>query len=155
MADHDRVLHRAADLASGYLTSLETRPVAAAVDLGALRAAMGAGPLPEGPTDPTTVVEDLAKAADPGLVASAGPRYFGFVVGGGVPAAVGADWLTSAWDQNAGLYALSPAGAVVEEVAAGWLIDLFGLPEGSSVGFTTGATMASFTALAAGRHRVL
>jgi len=156
MPDHDRVLHRAADLASGYLTSLETRPVGTAVDLGALRAAMAAGTrLPESPTDPMTVVEDLAKAADPGLVGSAGPRYFGFVVGGGVPAAVGADWLTSAWDQNAGLYALSPAAAVAEEVAAAWLVELLDLPPGTSVGFVTGATMANFTALAAARHGVL
>ncbi|HEY0444766.1 MAG TPA: aminotransferase class V-fold PLP-dependent enzyme, partial [Candidatus Limnocylindrales bacterium] len=93
--------------------------------------------------------------ADPGLVGCAGPRYFGFVIGGSVPAALAADWLTSAWDQNAGLYAISPAAAVAEEVAATWLVDLFGLPAGSSVGFTTGATMASFTALAAGRHAVL
>jgi glutamate/tyrosine decarboxylase-like PLP-dependent enzyme len=77
------------------------------------------------------------------------------VVGGGVPAALAADWLTSAWDQNAGLYALSPAASVVEEVAGRWLIELFGLPEGSSVGFVTGATMATFTGLAAGRHAVL
>jgi glutamate/tyrosine decarboxylase-like PLP-dependent enzyme len=111
--------------------------------------------LPESPTDPMTVVEDLAKAADPGLVGSAGPRYFGFVVGGGVPAAVGADWLTSAWDQNAGLYALSPAAAVAEEVAAAWLVELLDLPPGTSVGFVTGATMANFTALAAARHGVL
>jgi len=123
-------------------------------DLAALREAMG-GALPEGPTDPKAVIEALARDAEPGLVGSAGPRYFGFVVGGGVPASLAADWLASAWDQNAGLYALSPAAAVAEEVAARWLTELFGLPDGSSVGFTTGATMASFTALAAGRHRVL
>jgi glutamate/tyrosine decarboxylase-like PLP-dependent enzyme len=113
------------------------------------------GPLPDRPVDPVTVVEELARDADPGLVGSAGPRYFGFVVGGSVPASLAADWLTSAWDQNTGLYALSPAAAVAEEVAAAWLLDVLGLPAGSSVGFTTGATMASFTALAAARHRVL
>jgi glutamate/tyrosine decarboxylase-like PLP-dependent enzyme len=148
------LLHRAADLAGDYLASLDERPVMGVVDLEALRAAMG-GPLPEGPSDPGEVLEALAAAADPGLVASAGPRYFGFVVGGSLPAALAADWLTSAWDQNAGLYVLSPAAAVAEEVAAAWLVELLGLPVGTSVGFVTGATMANFTALAAARHGVL
>ena len=147
-------LHRAADLATDYLGSLDERPVARPVDLAALRDAMG-GPLPDGPSDPAAVVEALAAAADPGLVASAGPRYFGFVVGGSLPAALAADWLTSAWDQNAGLYVLSPAAAVAEEVAAEWLVELLGLPADTSVGFVTGATMANFTALAAARHGVL
>ena len=148
------LLHRTADLASDYLASLAERPVGPSIDLAALRQAMG-GPLPDGPSDPAAVVEALAAAADPGLVASAGPRYFGFVVGGSLPAAVAADWLTSAWDQNAGLYALSPAAAVAEEIAAAWLVELLGLPDGTSVGFVTGATMANFTALAAARHVVL
>ena len=148
------LLHRAAALATDYLASLDERPVGRPVDLAALREAMG-GPLPEGPSDPETVIEDLAAAVDQGLVASAGPRYFGFVVGGSLPAAVAADWLTSAWDQNAGLYVLSPAAAVAEEVAAAWLVELLGLPAGTSVGFVTGATMANFTALAAARHGVL
>ena len=113
------------------------------------------GPLPDGPSDPLAVVESLAATADAGLVASAGPRYFGFVVGGGLPAALAADWLASTWDQNAGLYILSPAAAVAEEIAAGWLVDLLELPAGTSVGFVTGATMANFTALAAARHAVL
>ena len=154
MTDRDELFQRTANIADDFLDRLPDRPVFPPVDLAGLRAAL-ALPLPDRPQDPLAVVEALARGAEPGLVGSAGPRYFGFVVGGGVPAAVAADWLTSVWDQNAGLYALSPAAAVVEEVAAGWLVDLFGLPEGSSVGFTTGATMASFTALAAGRHRVL
>lgn len=154
MTDRDELLHRTADIALDFLERLPDRPVFPAVDLAELRSALGV-PLPDRPQDPLAVIEAMARWAELGLVGSAGPRYFGFVVGGGVPAAVAADWLTGAWDQNAGLYALSPAAAVAEEVAAGWLIDLFGLPEGSSVGFTTGATMASFTALAAGRHRVL
>jgi glutamate/tyrosine decarboxylase-like PLP-dependent enzyme len=148
------LFHQTADLATEYLASLAERPVSRPVDLAALREAMG-GSLPEGPSDPARVIEALAAAAEPGLVASAGPRYFGFVVGGSLPAALAADWLTSAWDQNAGLYALSPAAAVAEEVAAAWLIDLLGLPDGTSVGFVTGATMANFTALAAARHGVL
>jgi glutamate/tyrosine decarboxylase-like PLP-dependent enzyme len=90
-----------------------------------------------------------------GLVGTAGPRFFGFVVGGSLPAALAADWLTSTWDQNGGLYVLSPAAAVAEEVAAAWLIELLGLPTETSVGFVTGATMANFTALAAARHGVL
>ena len=152
---HDpRVLARAAALADDYLASVATRPVAVPVDLAALRAAMG-GPLPDGPSDPTAVVEALASAAEPGLVASGGPRFFGFVFGGGLPAALAVDWLASAWDQNAALYVASPAAAVAEEVAAGWLIELLGLPAGTSVGFVTGATMANFTAMAAARHAVL
>ena len=154
LADNSRLLARTAALASDYLDSLATRPVAQAVDLPALRAALG-GPLPDGPTDPIEVVEGLATAAEPGLVGSAGPRYFGFVIGGSLPAALGADWLTSAWDQNAGLYVISPAAAVAEEVASAWLIELLDLPTGTSVGFVTGATMANFTALAAARHGVL
>ena len=154
MTDDARLLSRTADLATDYLASLATRPVGGPVDLAALRAAMG-GPLPDGPTDPLTVVEALASAAEPGLVASAGPRYFGFVIGGGLPAALGADWLASTWDQNAGLYVISPAAAVAEEVAAAWLVELLDLPAGTSVGFVTGATMANFTALAAARHGVL
>jgi glutamate/tyrosine decarboxylase-like PLP-dependent enzyme len=154
MAERDELLHRTADIAADFLDRLPTRPVSRSVDLEKLRAALG-GPLPDGPQDSLDVTEQLARAADAGLVASAGPRYFGFVVGGSLPAAVAADWLTSAWDQNTGLYALSPAGAVAEEVAGTWLLDALRLPAGSSVGFTTGATMASFTALAAARHAVL
>jgi len=154
MSDRDALLHRTAELAADFLEGLPTRPVGRPVDLARLRAGLGVD-LPDGPSDPQGVIEALARDAEPGLIASAGPRYFGFVVGGGVPASLAADWLASTWDQNAGLYALSPAAAVVEEVAARWLVDLFGLPAGSSVGFTTGATMASFTALAAARHRVL
>ena len=154
MTDYARLLDRTAEIATAYLSSLDERPVAGPVDLAALRVAMG-GRMPDAPTDALTVVNELARAADPGLVATAGPRYFGFVVGGGVPAALAADWLASAWDQNAAMYAMSPAAAVAEEVAAAWLVDLLDLPEGTSVGFVTGATMANFTALAAARHGVL
>jgi glutamate/tyrosine decarboxylase-like PLP-dependent enzyme len=88
-------------------------------------------------------------------MAMSGPRFFGFVIGGSLPVAVAADWLTSSWDQNAGLYAPTPAAAVVEEVAEDWLLDLLDLPRESSVGFTTGCQMAHFTALAAARRAVL
>jgi glutamate/tyrosine decarboxylase-like PLP-dependent enzyme len=154
MDDRRRLLDRTAELANDFLDRLPTRPVGGPVDLQQLRAAMD-GPMPDQPQAAVEVIEGLVQAAEPGLVGTAGPRYFGFVIGGSVHAALAADWLTSAWDQNTGLYVLSPAAAVAEEVAAGWLVDLFGLPQGSSVGFTTGATMASFTALAAARHAVL
>ena len=154
MTDRDTLLRRTTELATDYLDRLPERPVGRPVDLAALRAAMD-GPLPESAVDAGTVIEDLARGAEPGLFGTAGPRYFGFVIGGGVPAALAADWLTSTWDQNGALYAISPAAAVAEEVAARWLVELFGLPAGSSVGFVTGATMATFTALAAARHRVL
>lgn len=148
------VLTAAADAARTYIASLPSRPVRASASVEELRAALG-GPLADDGRDPAQVVAELARAADPGLVASAGPRYFGFVVGGSVPAAVGADWLTSAWDQNAGIYVLSPAAAVVEEIAAGWVLELLGLPKSASVGFVTGCQMANFTCLAAARHAVL
>ena len=154
MTDRRPLLHQTVDIAADFLDRLPERPVGPPVDLPALRAALG-GPMPDHGEDPRAVIDALAAAAEPGLVGSAGPRYFGFVVGGGVPGALAADWLTSAWDQNAGLYALSPAASVVEEVAAGWLLDLFGLPRESSVGFVTGATMANFTAIAAARHALL
>jgi glutamate/tyrosine decarboxylase-like PLP-dependent enzyme len=150
----ETTLRRAADLSIDFLSRLGELPVGRPVDLAGLRAALDR-PLPESGEDPTAVIEALARAAEPGIVGSAGPRYFGFVVGGSVPAAVAADWLTSAWDQNAGLYALSPASAVVEEAVEHWLVELFGLPTGTSVGLTTGATMANFTNLAAARHAVL
>src|SRR5262245_62071732 len=142
------------ELALEFLSDLDTRPVAARGDLATLREALG-GALPVDGEESSAVVDRLARAADPGLMATPGPRYFGFVIGGSHPAALATDWLTSAWDQNAGLYATSPAAAVVEEVAGAWLVELFGLPVGTSVGFTTGATMANFTALAAARHALL
>ncbi|MDQ6795169.1 MAG: aminotransferase class V-fold PLP-dependent enzyme [Chloroflexota bacterium] len=148
------LLHRTADLAEQFLNGLRERPVGRPVAVDDLRASLG-GPLPAHGEDPLAVVESLAAAADDGLVASAGPRYFGFVVGGTLPASIAADWLSSAWDQNGGLYVLSPAASVVEETVAGWLVELFGLPEGTSAGFTTGATMANFTAIAAARHALL
>ncbi|MEW6226391.1 MAG: aminotransferase class V-fold PLP-dependent enzyme [Chloroflexota bacterium] len=150
----DAALRRAAELARKFVAGLPSRPVHATASLETLRARFG-GPLPEEGEDAAAVVDALAANAEGGLIGSAGPRYFGFVIGGGLPAALGADWLTSAWDQNAGLYVIGPAAAVAEEVAGAWAADLFGLPAGVSVGFTTGATMASFTGLAAARHALL
>ncbi len=127
-------------------------------DRASLRMSCGrssAVPLPDVGEDPLAVLEQLAAAVDDGLVAMSSPRYFGFVVGGSVPAALAADWLVSTWDQNAFAYLSAPAASIVEEVAAAWLVELLGLPPGTSVGFTTGATMANVTALAAARHAVL
>jgi glutamate/tyrosine decarboxylase-like PLP-dependent enzyme len=150
----ERALEEAAARAVEYLRGLPERPVAARIGAAELRTRLG-GPLPDGPSDPAEVVAQLAKLADDGVVASAGPRYFGFVVGGSLPAALAADWLAATWDQNAGLFALSPAAAAVEDACADWLVDLLGLPATVTTGFVTGGLMANFTGLAAARHQVL
>jgi glutamate/tyrosine decarboxylase-like PLP-dependent enzyme len=126
----------------------------ATATLAELRAALG-GPLPDDPIDPASVLDSLASAAEPGLVTTTGPRYFGFVTGGALPATVATEWLAAVWDQPAALFVMSPAAAVVEEITSAWLIDLLGLPAASSVGFVTGCHMANFTALAAARHELL
>jgi glutamate/tyrosine decarboxylase-like PLP-dependent enzyme len=148
------LLRRTAELAADFLDSLGDRPVFPRASAAELRRSLG-GPLPEGPTDPQEVIEALAAAADPGIVAMPSGRYFGFVIGGGLPAALAADWLTSAWDQNAGLYVGGPAASVVEEVVRDWVCDLLGLPPTASIGLVTGTQMGSVTALAAARFRVL
>jgi len=147
-------LSRALEIARAFIESRADRAVWPTATLDELRAALG-GELPPGPIDPFDVIDALARAAEPGIVATTGPRYFGFVTGGALPATVAAEWLTAVWDQPASLYVLSPAAAVVEEVAARWLLDLLGLPSGASVGFVTGCHMANFTALAAARHELL
>jgi glutamate/tyrosine decarboxylase-like PLP-dependent enzyme len=150
----EQALETAAARATQFLRGLPERPVAARSGADELRARLG-GPLPDGPSDPAEVVAQLAELADDGLVASAGPRYFGFVVGGSLPAALAADWLAAAWDQNAGLFVLGPAAATVEDVAAGWLLDLLGLPATATTGFVTGGLGANFSGLAAARNGVL
>jgi glutamate/tyrosine decarboxylase-like PLP-dependent enzyme len=149
-----RLLEETAGLAADYLEGLPERPVGWSASVDALRERLG-GPLRDAPVDPRQVVAELAAAADPGLVASSSGRYFGFVIGGGVPAALAADWLTSTWDQNAGLYACGPSAAVVEEVVGAWAAELLGLPPSASFALTTGCQMAHVTALAAARHAVL
>jgi glutamate/tyrosine decarboxylase-like PLP-dependent enzyme len=148
------LLEQTASHAADFLEGVDQRHVGGTIGLDELRARLG-GRLPEAPTDPAAVVAELAEAADPGLVAIPGPRYFGFVIGGAVPASLAADWLTSAWDQNAGLFVAGQSAAVVEEVAGEWLAELLRLPAGVSFGFVTGCQMAHFTALAAARHAVL
>ncbi len=150
---HD-ALRLAFESSLAFREGLASRPVGASATLESLRATLGR-PLDEAGEPAAQVLADLVKHADPGLLAEPGPRYFGFVIGGSSEAAMGADWLTSAWDQNSGLYATSPALAVVEETCARWLLELLGLPPESGVGFVTGCQMAHFTCLAAARHELL
>jgi glutamate/tyrosine decarboxylase-like PLP-dependent enzyme len=147
-------LDRATHHARAWLTSLHDRPVHPRTDADALAAVLG-GPVPEGPTAPASVVDELAAGIEPGLMAMPSGRFFGWVIGGTHPAALAADWLTSAWDQNTALRHASPGTVAVEEAAAGWVLDLLGLPGDADVGFVTGATMANFTGLAAARQQVL
>ena len=151
---HRAVLEAAHRIAARYLDGVRDRHVGARASREQLREALG-GPLPAGASDPIAVLEQLAANADRGVIASAGPRYFGFVTGGAVPVTVGADWIGSAWDQNAAVFVSGPAVSVIEDVTASWLLELLNLPRQSSVGFVTGAHMANFTCLAAARHEVL
>jgi glutamate/tyrosine decarboxylase-like PLP-dependent enzyme len=148
------VLERSLELALSYLQSLDAAPVAATTPLAELRHRLGRA-LPAEGVDPVTVVEELARDTEGGLLGSAGGRFYGWVIGAGLPAALGADWLTATWDQNAGLYACSPAAAVVEEVCGTWLKDVLGLPASASYSLVTGCQMAHVTCLAAARHAVL
>ena len=148
------LLARVQEHASSWLATISDRPVPASASAEELRQALG-GPLPQEGSPPGVLTEILAGAGMKGAVASTGPRYFGFVVGGNLPAALAADWLVSAWDQNAGIYVLSPLVSVIEEISGAWLRELAGLPPTMSFGFVTGGHMANFTALAAARHRVL
>jgi glutamate/tyrosine decarboxylase-like PLP-dependent enzyme len=148
------LLHSVALRAARYLEDIQERRVSpsheAVRDLARFHE-----PLPEGPTAPEEVIRMLDEAGSPATMGIAGRRFFGFVIGGSLPAALGANWLASAWDQNAGLFAATPISATLEEVSLRWLLDALGLPEESGGAFVTGATMANFTALAAARHAVL
>ena len=154
MDEREAALRRAAELALEYLDTLPERRVGAAADASTVAERMG-GELADEGIDPTRVVEELAAAVDPGLVASLGPRYFGFVIGGQLPASAAADWLTTAWGQNAVVHAASPAGAAVEQVAGRWMLELLALPAQASVGLPTGAGLGNTVGLAAARHAVL
>src|SRR4029450_9814095 len=145
---------RTGEIAVEWLRSLARRPVGESATVEQLRSNLG-GPLPMSPVDPLAVVQELARAAEPGLGAIPSGRYFGAGVGGGLPAAVAADWLTSVWDQCPALYACGPAASVVEEVAGAWLLQLLGLPQHASFAFVTGCQMAHLTCLAAARHHLL
>lgn len=144
----------AAGHAADFRAGLPDRRVAADEATTTLREAFS-GPLPSEPTAPHDVLEALVATAEPGLVATAGPRFFGFVIGGGLPAATAADIVAAGWDQCAFNEALSPAAIAVEQAAGTWLKDLLGIPDGASVGFVTGGQEANTVGLASGRHHVL
>src|SRR3954464_4975031 len=146
-------LERAFGHALRHLSAADSAPVEATTSLAELRARF-ARPLPETGTDPSQVVDDLVRDAAGGILGSSGGRFFGWVIGGTLPAALAADWLVSTWDQNSGLPSPPPAIAAIEDAAGHWLLQLLGLPEESDVGFVTGATMANFTGLAAARWRL-
>ncbi len=154
MDQHSAALDRAHAHALDWLSSLEDRPVPPQASIDQVVQALGTA-LPEDGSDPAEVVDLLAEACEPGLTAMGSGRFFGFVIGGTHPAALATDWLVSAWDQNCGLRRVTPAHSAVEDVTSAWLLDLLGLPSESAVGFVTGATMANFTGLAAGRDAVL
>ncbi|AXH92570.1 pyridoxal phosphate-dependent decarboxylase family protein [Micromonospora aurantiaca] len=148
------LFRRAADHAADYRLSLPDRPVGVPVDQAVLNEAF-AGPLPDAPTPPERVLAELVAAAEPGLVATAGPRYFGFVVGGASPAATAADMLAAGWDQIAFNAVTSPAAVAAETAAGTWLKELLGIPATASTGFVTGGQAANTAGLAAARHQVL
>ena len=147
-------LDRAVYHALNYLESLDAAPVGATRDLATMRRQL-LKPLGDDPLPADQVIDELVADSAGGIIGSAGGRFFAWVLGGTLPAALAADWLTSAWDQNAGLYAAGPAAAICEEAAGAWLKDLLGLPEGASFALVTGCQMAHATCLAAARHAVL
>jgi glutamate/tyrosine decarboxylase-like PLP-dependent enzyme len=154
MIDRQIALDAAVRHARGWLDGLATRPAPPQASVAEVAKALGQE-LPDGPTPADEVIDLLATACDPGLTAMPGGRFYGMVIGGTHPAALAADWLVSAWDQNATLRLLTPAHSAVEDITTAWLLDLLGLPETSGVGFVTGATMSNFTCLAAARDAVL
>ena len=149
-----KALEAAQRHALAFLESLDDRAAGATVDVRTLRGRLGR-PLSDAGSPPEQVVAELVRDVEGGLIGSAGGRFFGWVIGGSLPAALAADWLTAAWDQNATLYACGPAAAVVEEVAGGWLKELLGLPPHASFAFVSGCQMAHVTCLAAARHALL
>ena len=154
-ADTSKLLSDAADRAARYLESLPTRRVFPASEAIEPLASLAGSALSERGASPEAVIAELDALAAPATVATAGPRYFGFVTGGTLPATVAAGILANAWDQNAFSFVSSPAGALLEEISLHWLTELLGLPSDCTATLTTGATLANFTALAAARHALL
>ncbi len=150
----ENLLREAAERAITYLAHIDERSVAPAPETVAQLIQLDE-PFPEHPSDPAVVLDLLDRVGSAATVASAGRRYFGFVTGGSLPAALAANWLAGAWDQNASLRVMSPVSVKLEDVANGWLIDLLGLPEQCAVAYTSGATMANLAGLAAARHALL
>jgi len=153
-SDLDALFSKAKDLAVAYRESALADPRLPSADYHTMLERLVA-PLPEEGMDAVTVITELADIAEPGLMPMTGPRFFGFVIGASHPAGVAADWLVSAWGQNTAYHTPTPATAAIEEIAERWLVDILDLPRGSSIGFTTGATVANATALAAARTGVL
>ncbi|MCD5347458.1 pyridoxal-dependent decarboxylase [Agromyces sp. S2-1-8] len=152
--EYDRPLEIASDRARRWLDGVAERPIPPEIDADAAKELLGRA-LPSRGEPAAQVVERLADGVEPGLLGIGSPRFFGWVMGGVQPVALAADWLVSAWDQNTGLRFATPGVAAVEELAGEWIVDLLGLPAGSAVGFTTGATMAHFVGLATGRDELL
>ena len=151
---YDEVLDVATVRAKAWLSGVRERVIPPAMGSQEVADRLGRM-LPDDGTPATEVIEHLVDGAEPGLIATGSPRFYGWVIGGTQPVALAADWLVSTWDQNTGLRAITPGGVAVEDIAGEWLVDLLGLPGGSEVGFTTGATMAQFTCMAAARDEVL
>jgi glutamate/tyrosine decarboxylase-like PLP-dependent enzyme len=149
-----QLLHNAAQRSIAYLEQIASRSVTPLPEAVA-RLAVLKEPLPDKPAPDEDVLRLLDEVGSPATMGMAGPRFFGFVIGGSLPVTLAANWLAGAWDQNAALYNASPATAMIEQVALGWLLELFGLPPDCGGAFVTGATMANFSALAAARHAVL
>ncbi len=152
--DYREALEAAHRYALGWLGTVENRRIRPDLDADGVLARLEAR-LPEAGIPPAAVIDELAEAAGPGLIAMGSPRFYGLVIGGTYPAAMAADWLVSAWDQNSGPRQLAPSTAALEEIAAGWLLELLDLPVGSGVGFVTGATSANLSALVVARDAVL
>src|SRR5580658_3135622 len=149
-----KLLVETADRAARYIAGIGDRRVAPLpADVARLKT-LG-GPLPQLPSHPSEVLALLDDIGSPATVATAGGRYFGFVIGGSLPAALAANWLAGAWDQNAAMQVMSPVAAKLEEIVLQWMLDLLGLPPGSGAGFVTGTTMANFSALAAARTALM
>src|SRR5271157_579785 len=148
------LLEQTAQRSISYLENLANRGVAPSADAVAKIARLDEA-LPEQPTQPEDVIRLLDEIGSPATTAMAGPRFFGFVIGGSLPASLAANWLAGAWDQNSALYNSTPSTAFIEQIALRWLLDLLKLPAGCGGAFVTGATMANFSGLAAARHALL
>lgn len=150
----DRLLNTTAAQAARYLEMVGSRPIAATASPEQLRRQL-AKPLPDAPTSPEQVIDELVRDVEGGILGSSSGRFFGWVIGGTLPAALAADWLTSTWDQNAASNLTAPAEAIVEEVCGDWVKQLLGIPNSASFAFVTGCQMAHTTAFAAARHKLL
>ena len=151
---YEAPLEVAAKYAQSWLNNIPNRGINPMKTIDEMLEIFGGG-LPKGSTNPADVVERMARLGEPGLMNIGSGRFFGWVMGGTLPAALGADWMVSAWDQNAGMRNATPTVVALEEIAGTWIKDILGLPETSDVGFPTGATMANFTGLISARHKVL